>query len=171
MLLLCAKIFFARILDVSLGTVRTILLVKSKRLEASIVAFVEVIIWFLIVKEAIALASDSPWIIVAYAGGFTAGTYIGSILSDKYIEGSFTVQVICPRNENLIELIRNSGFGITVVDVKGRDRKDKKVMMFIEIDKHDYPVLERIIKTIEENAFIVVNETRLVQNGYFAKKK
>ena len=53
MLFLCIKIFFVRILDVSLGTIRTIMTVKNKNLIASIIGFVEITIWFLVVKEAI----------------------------------------------------------------------------------------------------------------------
>ena len=42
MLLLCIKIFLVRILDVSLGTVRTIMTVKNKNLIASIIGFIEI---------------------------------------------------------------------------------------------------------------------------------
>ena len=88
MLFLLIKIFVVRIIDVSLGTFRTILTVKGKRTYASAIGFIEVLIWFLIVREA--LNTDAGGIIVgiAYAGGFSTGTFIGGLLSEKFISYS-----------------------------------------------------------------------------------
>jgi len=52
LLALCLRIFFTRILDVSLGTVRTLFTVKGKTAIASLVGFVEVMVWFLVVRTA-----------------------------------------------------------------------------------------------------------------------
>ena len=52
-LFLCKKIFFVRIIDVSLGTIRTIMTVKNKRFIAAFIGFFEVLIWFLIVRKAL----------------------------------------------------------------------------------------------------------------------
>ena len=84
--LLCLKIFFVRILDVSLGTVRTIVTIKGKTKLASMIGFVEVFIWFVIVKEALNTPETSIFIAIAYAAGYASGTAIGSIISDVFIE-------------------------------------------------------------------------------------
>ena len=170
MIITSLAIFLARILDVSLGTIRTILLVKGRKGAASLVAFIEITIWFLIVREALAIAADNPWIIIAYAGGFTAGTFIGSVLSEKYITGTLNVQVISSKNEELINAIRDNDFAVSVVDVRGLEKTVSRVMLFIEIDKKDLNELRNIIKNIDERAFVIVNETKHVQNGYFQKR-
>ena len=64
-LMLCIKIFCVRIVDVSMGTFRTIVTVKGQKLLASMIGFVEVFIWFVIVKEA--LSTDSTSIFIAFA--------------------------------------------------------------------------------------------------------
>ena len=92
--LLCLKIFFVRIIDVSLGTIRTIVTVKDRRLIASLIGFIEVFVWFVIVKEALNTDETSLFVAISYALGFSTGTYIGSYLSNKYIKGNFGVQVI-----------------------------------------------------------------------------
>ena len=51
LLFLCIKVFFVRITDVTMGTFRTILTVKAKPIQASMIGFIEVLIWFLVVKE------------------------------------------------------------------------------------------------------------------------
>ncbi len=165
LLLLCIKIFFVRILDVSMGTLRTVITVKGKSLYASIVGFFEVFIWFLIVKEALNTTETSIWIAVAYSLGFATGTYIGGILSKKLITGNLSVQVITSKNE-MIEHLRNDGFGVTVVDVKGKDTDTNKCMLLIQINKKSINHLEKRIKEIDNSAFIIVSETKYVQNGF-----
>lgn len=166
MFLLCAKIFCARILDVSLGTVRTVLTVKGKKGYASLIGFIEVLIWFMIVKEAMNTDESGIMIAISYAGGFATGTYIGGLISHKLIPGNFGVQVITSiKNASMVELLRKEGYAVSVIDVKGQE--DEKLMLFIEIDKNRFNHLQYLVKSVDEKAFLVVNETKMVQNGYF----
>lgn len=167
-LILCLKIFFVRIIDVSLGTVRTIITVKGRRVVASMVGFVEVFVWFLIVREALNTDEVSIWIAVSYSLGFATGTYIGSILSDIFISGTLGVQVVTSNSDdNIINILRKNGYALTVLPVEGMNDDNSKYMLFIEIDKKHFNDLKRLIKSLDEKAFIVVNETKFVQNGYF----
>lgn len=166
--ILCIKIFLVRIIDVSLGTLRTIITVKGRNMLASMVGFVEVFVWFVIAREALNTDVDSIWIAISYSLGFATGTYIGGYLSDHFISGNLGVQVVTStKNDKLIDEIKKQGYGISVVDIKGRYDKKDKYMLFIEIDKKDISHLKNMIKKIDEKAFIVVNETKYVQNGYF----
>lgn len=167
LVMLCIKVFFVRIIDVSLGTIRTIVTVKDKKLLASFIGFVEVLVWFLVAKEAISTNSNSIWIAISYSLGFATGTYIGAFISSKYIKGNFGVQVIT-NNLKLVSFLRDNGYAVSVIDVKGHEEKNK-YMLFIEIDKNDFNHLQKTIKQIDSKAFIVVNETKFVQNGYFQK--
>ncbi len=167
-LILCLKIFFVRIIDVSLGTVRTIITVKGRRVVASMVGFVEVFVWFLIVREALNTDEVSIWIAVSYSLGFATGTYIGSILSDIFISGTLGVQVVTSdSDDNIINILRKNGYALTVLPVEGMNDDNSKYMLFIEIDKKRFNDLKRLIKSLDKKAFIVVNETKFVQNGYF----
>ena len=168
LLLLCIKVFCVRIFDVSLGTTRTIVMVKGKTVLASIIGFFEVLIWFLVVKEALNTDINSIWIAVAYAGGFATGTFVGGFLSNKFIKGTFGVQVILSKDDNkVVNTLRKEGYAVSVIDVKGQDETNEKYMLFIEIDKRKFEHLKKLIKQLDSKAFIVVNETRMVQNGYF----
>lgn len=169
MLFLCIKIFFVRILDVSLGTVRTILLVKGRKFSAAFVSFIEVSIWFTIVREALSTTSDSPWIVISYAGGFAMGTIIGSMISERFIKGNFSLQVITDNNTTLVEALRIEGYAVSVIDVKGRDENINKYMLFIEIDRKNMTNVKALIKKMDADAFIVANEARHVENGFIKK--
>ncbi len=166
-LFLCIKIFVARIMDVSLGTFRTILTVKGKDLYAALVGFVEVTIWFIIVKEALNTGETGLFVVISYAGGFATGTFIGGKLSQKFISGNVSVQVITEnRNKDLINAIRKHGYGVSVLNVMGKDNRRDKYMLFIEINKKQLRVLKELISNFDAKAFVVVNETQYVQNGF-----
>ena len=170
LLILCLKVFFVRIIDVSMGTCRTLMTVKGKKLLASAIGFVEVFIWFVIVKEALNTDSTSIFIAFAYAGGYATGTFLGGTISDKLIKGNFGVQVITSKKDDeLVAFLKQSGFGVSVIDVRSEKEQNEKYMLFIEINKVKFDDLKKLIKKYDPNAFIVVNETKKVYNGYFSK--
>ena len=167
MLLLCIKIFFVRIIDVTLGTIRTMFTVKGKRLIASIFGFVEVFIWFIIVREALQTDEKSIFVAISYALGFATGTYIGGFLSGILIKGKVVVQVFT-ENLELVDILRENGYAVTVIDCKGYNTKSK-YMLHISVDKKKEKKLIKEIEALDKHAFIVENETNHVENGYFRK--
>ena len=163
---MCLKIFFARLIDVSLGTFRTINTVKGRDLAAASIGLVEITVWFLIVKEALNTDNNSIWIVVAYAFGFSVGTYIGGKISKRFIKSNLEVQVILSsKDDNIVNKIREEGYAVTAIEVNGS--KDKKYMLYIQIRNQSLEQLKSVIKKLDKKAFIVVNETKYVENGYF----
>lgn len=167
MVFLCMKIFFARIIDVSLGTFRTLTTVKGKNGIASFIGFVEVLVWFLIVKEALNTDINSIWIGISYALGFASGTYIGGLVSDILIKSTMTIFIITNKPDDMIKNIRNNGFALTALEIKNNHHKDIKNMLFIETDKRNLKKLEDIVKSNDKRAFFVASESHYVANGYF----
>ncbi len=164
---LCIIIFFGRILDVSLSTVKTVLIMKNRPVIATIFSLIEISVWFLVVREALTRTEGIVWIAIAYAAGFAIGTYVGSIIATKSIKGTVRVQVITTNDdEKIIETIREKGFAVTVVSVRGKDKIKEKFMLYIEVNNKSLKCLKQLIKTIDPQAFIVVNETKFVQNGF-----
>lgn len=168
--LMCIKIFFARLIDVSLGTFRTINTVKGKDLIASLIGLIEITVWFLVVKEALNTNNNSYFVVAAYALGFSVGTYIGGKISKIFIRSNLEVQVILSnKDDNIVKKIRENGYGVTAIEVKGS--KDVKYMLYIQIRHNTLENLKKIIKKLDSKAFIVVNETKYVENGYFGVEK
>lgn len=167
MLFICIKIFFARIVDVSLGTIRTVLVVKGSRITPAIVAFFEVLIWFLVAREALNTEETSILIPIFYSAGYAAGTYIGTFISNTFVDGLIGVQVITKEktSNKMLKEIRNNGFGASVVDLKNPQDKEKKDMFIIQLNKSKLKKLTKIIRTNDPDAFVVINETKYVQNG------
>ena len=93
--------------------------------------------------------------------------YIGGIISNKFIKSNLGVQVIT-NNNNIINILRDNGFGVSVIDIKGK-KDEKKYMLYISITNKNYTELEKIIKSYDEKAFIVVNEIKNIENGFIKK--
>ena len=167
LLLKCLKIFLARIADVSLGTFRTILCVKGKTIEPFIIAFFEVLIWYVVAKEALNTSGNTFFIASSYALGYATGTYIGTILSKVLIKGVVGVQIIVKENnEKLIKKLRKIGYAVSIIELKNDYEGKNKDMLFIEVNNKRLKELTRIVKEFDNNAFIVVNDTKFIQNGF-----
>ncbi len=167
LLSMCMIIFFARVVDVSLSTIVTVLTVKNKRILATILGFIDVIIWFLVVREALTTNIKSIWIAISYAAGYAIGTFTGTTLSNKLINGKISAQVIMDSDtSNEVDKIRDAGFAVSQIDCTGKDGI-KKLMLFIELDKKHLNDLRSIINEIDKDAFMVINETKYVVNGFF----
>ena len=122
-LFLCVEIFLARIIDVSLGTIRTIIVVKGKNLIGSILGFIEVAVWFLVVEQALTTDDFNLFIVISYSLGFATGTYIGGVISKKIINSKYTVQIITDYNvQLLINYIRESSMAVSILKLEGKNK-------------------------------------------------
>ena len=162
----CLFIFLGRMLDVSLGSFRIIFLGKGKSLLACVFGFCEIFIWFLVARNVLSGTSEW-WYIFPYSFGYAAGTYIGSLLNEKFVGGNLGVQVVTSHHDvKVLEHIRSNGYAVSAIDVQGKE-ETSKYMLFIEIDKKHVEHLKDVVKEVDPTAFLVVSETKYVQNGYF----
>ena len=167
MWILCLKIFFTRILDVSLGTFRTIVLIKGKNVLAGIIGFFEVFIWFVIVQEALNTPFTSIWVAVFYSLGFASGTIIGAYMTNYFISTPISIQIITS-NEDMASLLQDSGFGVSFFKVRGR--KEERYMLFVQTTDKRYKYLMHLVTSLDKKAFVVVDETKYVHNGFIIRK-
>ena len=158
MLILCFKIFLSRILDVSLSSVRTMFVVKCNKIMASLIAFVEIFIWFYAAKEALVSNSTSLCIVVSYALGYATGTFIGTLINEKFISGIYSLKVSLKGvNEEMLKKLNS--ICLDVVSLKG----EGKNILFLEVDKKNYKELVNNIYMIDKYASIVINDAKFIR--------
>ncbi len=158
MLILCFKIFLSRILDVSLSSVRTMFVVKCNKIMASLIAFVEIFIWFYAAKEALVSNSTSLCIVVSYALGYATGTFIGTLINEKFISGIYSLKVSL-KGVNEKKIKKLSSICLDVVSLKGEDKN----ILFLEVDKKNYKELVNNIYIIDKSASIVINDAKFIR--------
>ncbi|MGI5838123.1 MAG: DUF2179 domain-containing protein [bacterium] len=161
-------IFLARLVDVSMMTIRTLLVVRGKRVTAALIGFVEIIIYIVALGEV--FKNLDNWLnILAYATGFAVGNYVGSYIEEKMAMGFLNVQVIstkCP--DGLTGKLREDGFGVTVVEGKGRVGVRK--ILYIIAKRKEFPALMDKILTSDPDAFVTALDARSIRGGFIGHK-
>lgn len=157
-------IFVLRIIDVSLGTVRMILIIRNRRAWATIIGFVEVTIWVVAVSQVIS-NMDSIWKILAYSGGFAVGTLAGMWLEDRLALGDVAVYVISRDNgADIAQQVRAAHYGATELPAFGRT--GPVGLLSIVTSRRRLRQLLELIKQADANAFVTVQDKRIVFHGY-----
>ncbi|MBU4225576.1 MAG: hypothetical protein KKC71_07125, partial [Chloroflexi bacterium] len=117
--LLPLLVFLARVIDVTLGTLRIIFISRGKKYLAPLLGFVEVFIWVAVIAQ-ITRGANNIVAYLAYAAGFAAGNFIGMYIEDKLAIGTLVLRIIVPNGaDTLIGHLRAAGFGVTSVDAEG----------------------------------------------------
>lgn len=158
-------IFIARVADVSLATLRTLMIVRGKGLIAGCIGFFEVIIYITALNRVVS-GLDNPINLLVYALGFATGNVVGSFIEEKLAIGLTTVQIITEQ-DNLCSLIRDMGFGVTVLEGKGKEGSKK--VLIVSLPRKE---LDNLLNFIEENdsaAFVTIMDTRASKGGYFKR--
>ncbi len=159
-------IFFAKITEVSISTLRIIYINKGYRKLGTILSTMEILLWVFIASRVIVGVAETPMKGIIYSIGFAAGVYLGSILEDKLAVGKILIQAVIMREEasKVISELRKAGYGVTVIAAQGKDRSRKVLMMFASRKNKD-DIINRI-NSLDDDALIVANEVSLVKGGY-----
>lgn len=158
-------VFFARVVDVTLGTLRIIFTSRGKRHLAPLLGFVEVFIWVSVIAE-ITKGAHNLVAYLAYAGGFAAGNYIGMYIEDKLALGMLMVRAIVPDHIlDMTEKLREKGYGVTSVKAQGSLGPVK--LVYTIVMRRNLPEVAKIIQKSYPNAFFTVEELRSAERGVF----
>lgn len=162
-------IFFAKVSDVTLATIRMIMVVKGRRVQAALIGFVEIIIYILAIGKVLT-ELNNPINVIAYALGFATGNYMGIFVEEKMALGSIIVQVISQGNSmKLVEKFRDEGFGVTVVE--GYGREGMQHLLNIMMQRKNLSKLYQILDEHDKKAFVTITDARAIKGGYFARSK
>lgn len=158
-------IFLARIVDVSLGTIRIILLSKGYKLIVPLIGFFEAFVWVIAISRI--MQNLDNWICyVAYAGGFATGNYVGILLEQKLALGFEMVRVITKMEaEDLVNELRSKGYGVTFVEARGA--KGDVGVVYIIIKRKRLQQVISIIRKFNPNALYTVEDIRFVNKDIY----
>ncbi len=155
----------------SLDVVRILMLTRGKRLLAAAIGFGEVSIFILALGQVIVGGLDDPLKVVAYAGGFAAGNFVGSIIDEKMALGYLSLQIF-PAAGCLPEFInkfREAGFGVTCI--KGQGRSGERTILFVLLKRKDLNRAIDLLNEIDPETFYNISDARQIHGGIFPGKK
>jgi uncharacterized protein YebE (UPF0316 family) len=162
-------IFFARILDQSIGTMRLIFISKGLKYVAPFLGFFEVIIWLLAVSQ-IMQHLDNWLSYVAYGAGFAMGNFIGITLEQRLSLGTVIIRVILSKESpELIDSLKAQNFGLTLVD--GEGAKGKVKLIFSIIRRKEIQGFVDTVHTFNPSAFYTIEDVKSSNEGVFRRLK
>ncbi len=166
--LLPIMIFFGRIVDVSLGTLRIIFVSKGDKAKAPLIGFVEVFIWVVIISQILVRANDMVSYL-SYAAGYAAGNYIGLIIEDKIAYGIVLCRIYTHKDgRDLVQTLNKLDVGATLT--RGVGSTDEVDIVEIVVGRKEFKKLANTLDQFDSNIFYVVEDVRSKKNGIFPKK-
>lgn len=158
-------IFGLRIIDVSVGTVRSLFTVRGHRVVAGLLGVIESGVFIFAISRVLSEAGKDPIKMVGYALGFATGTVLG-ITIEKWI-GSGTILVRCISPRHAVRLranLLNEGFGVTAIKGEGRD--GEVMVLFIVAPRRKGNAVLSAIKEIDPDAFITIEPVSHAIGGH-----
>jgi uncharacterized protein YebE (UPF0316 family) len=157
-------IFCLRIADVSMGTVRLIMVTRGIRKWAVLIGFVEVTIWVVAISQVMSNLNN-VWNVLAYSSGFAAGTFIGMYLENRLALGTVGVHVISlQKGAEIAAKVREAGYGATELPALGQSGLVWQISIIVP--RKLKPTLLALISKIDPTAFVTVDDMRRVDRGY-----
>lgn len=158
-------VFSARVVDVTLGTLRIIFTARGRKYLAPLLGFIEVFIWVSVIAE-ITRGAHNIVAYLAYASGFAVGNFVGMYIEDKLAMGKLVVRVIVPHHvQELTKRLRDEGYGVTSLDAQGSQGPVR--LIYTIVMRKNLKEVARIIQEEHPPAFFTVEELRSVEHGVF----
>ena len=159
--LLGVLIFFARIVDVSVGTLRTISIIQGRTKVAFFLAFIETSVWLLVLSAVLPKVMHSPLLGLFYAFGFATGNVVGILVEKRLAMGYTNFRVITTKYaKEITNSLRKKGFAVTNFEGHGKDGMVTEI--YVVSDRKNLPALIKVVKEIEPDAFYIAEQAGVV---------
>ena len=161
-------IILARIIDVSIGTLRIIYLHQGKKILVPLLGFFEILIWLIAMKQIMENLTNILYYL-AYAAGFAIGNYIGICIEEKLAMGNYVFRIITSNGSDILsQALEENGFGLTTIPAKGL-KGDVKIIYTITKRKNKDKIIE-IINDINPQTFYTIDDVRLASEEIYPLK-
>jgi uncharacterized protein YebE (UPF0316 family) len=158
-------IFVARICDVTIGTMRIVMVAKGQKFWAPVMGFFEVFIWIITMSK-VMQNLDNFLCYIGYAGGFATGNLVGLLLEQKLAMGIVKIQIITAKEANLlIDALKKAGYGITHQEAQGST--EKVSIIYSIIKRSELARVEEIIRSYNPRAFYSIEDVKFVSQGIY----
>ena len=163
----CFIVCVAKIIEISIQSLKTCMMVKGQRLKAAGLGFLECAIWGLVISTIIGTLGDNIFLLLFYCIGYALGLFIGSSIESKIALGTSNLQLIAndDSTKKIIDYLKKNNNGYTVFE--GHGSVDKMNMILIVLPRREMPkVLREIRSECENKVFVVASDVSKYAGGY-----
>lgn len=166
-IVVCLIVCAAKIVEISIQSLKTCMMVKGQRLKAAGLGFIECTIWGLVISTIIGTLGDNIFLLLFYCVGYATGLFLGSTIENKIALGTSNLELIANDDSTakIEEYLKANGRGYTVFE--GHGSTDKMNMIFIVLPRKETPkVLKDIRRSCDNKVFVAVSEVSKYAGGY-----
>jgi len=153
-------IFAARVIDVSLGTLRASSVVQGRKYAAAAYGFFEVLLWITVVSKVVTHLT-SPYYYIAFALGFATGQLVGMSIEQWLGHGARVIRIFTRKGKELSSALRETGMAVSSFQGEGRDGPVE--MLFIETRRRNVRNVMRIAQDIDPKNFFLIDTANVVR--------
>ncbi len=158
-------IFGLRIIDMSLDTLRVLLVMRGRKGAAWLLGFCQSSVFVIAITRVLANLNN-PLTILGYAAGFATGNVIGILLEERLAVGHIHLSIVSPRRgAALAEALRLAGFAVTEIPARGRDGTVH--LLSVSVLRKDLARAEEIVHRTDEEAFVTSEDVRPIRRGFW----
>lgn len=166
-IIVCMIVCAAKIIEISIQSLKTCMMVKGQRVKAAALGFTECAIWGLVISTIIGTLGDNLFLLLFYCIGYATGLFLGSTIEGKIALGTSNLQLIAndENTEIITAYLKENNRGYTVF--AGQGSVDKMNMIFIVLPRKEASgVLKDIRKKCSNRVFVVASEVSKYAGGY-----
>ncbi len=158
-------VFFMRVTDMSLDTIRVLFTVRGRKLIAGCIGVVQAGVFILAVSRVLS-GPLNPYTVAGYALGFGAGVMLGITFEERLAIGYAMLRIYShARGMQIAESLRASGHAAT--EILARGREGNITVVNCVVSRRNVPAVRAVIDGVDADAFITIDEARPLQHGYF----
>ncbi len=147
-------VFLARIVDVSLGTLRTISIVKGMMWMAFWIGILEISIWLVVMSTVILKIQEVPVLGVFFVFGFAFGNVVGIMIEKRLLIGDIVLRVISRKHPlHMTQALRQAGFRVTTF--QGEGMSGPVVELYMICRRRERKKIINLVHKFEPDAFYV----------------
>ncbi|MDH3943825.1 MAG: DUF5698 domain-containing protein [Anaerolineae bacterium] len=164
-LLSAGLIFVLRVANMSLDTVRVMMVMRGKKLPAWLLGFIQTVIYVAVLTTVITDLSNLLNLI-AYAAGFATGNVVGMWVEERLAIGHINLRIISPNLGNaIVEKLREKGYGVTEIPARGMD--GAVTLVSASIYRRHVGDVMGIVNSVDPEAFMTAEDMRPVRRGFW----
>lgn len=167
-IVVCLIVCAAKIIEISIQSLKTCVMVKGQKLAATALGFLECVIWGLVISTIIGTLGDDMFLLLFYCVGYAAGLFVGSTIEEKLALGTSNLELIASDDstERITVYLKENNKGYTVLPGYG-SKGERMNMIYVVLSRKECSrVLKGIRKSCDNKVFVVASEVSKYAGGY-----
>lgn len=163
----CLIVCAAKIIEITIQSLKTVMMVKGEKVKAAGLGFIECMIWGLVISTIIGTLGDNLFLLLFYCVGYATGLYLGAALENKIALGTTNFELIASdeSTEKITAFLREHDKGYTVFE--GHGSVEKMNMIFVVLPRKESAKMLKAIRSVCDNkVFVAVSDVSKYSGGY-----